>query len=313
MLFLIAAALPLLLWDKGVNTAPDLRKAGFTHIAVPAPQAAQWKGIEGISADPIDLTRTVKLQAPGVALQTDEASASRVPWVSSNGWRFLRQPGAEFYYDVSAKTAPLAAAEAFSYGSRAVIRTGPDGLAPLGEMIHFLQSIQSQPESPVADIQFADDGSAISAEVMNLMVRDNLLFQVGAAPGRGTKLTVQLGTRDYPASSVKDADTIVHKIRANLTDDRRSVRIYGTSVVVVHLAAEPGKCRVHLLNYGAGSRVRVGGFRIRALGRYPNHQIHSFDTPGEQLLDYEAQSGATEFTVPDLKSYAVVDLSGGTQ
>ncbi len=309
MLLLFAAALPLLLWDQGVNTAPDLRKAGFSHIAVPAPEAAQWGAIEGISVDPVDIALTVKLQAPGVALQTDEASASRVPWVSSNGWRFLRQPHAKFRYDVPGKTAPLAAAEAFCYGSNALIRTDSDGIAALAKMLQFLQSIDSQAATSIADIQFGDDDSAISAEVMNLMVRDNLLFRVGPALGN-SKLRVQLGTRAYPASSVKDADAIVHKIRANLTDERRSVRLFGTSVVIVRLTSEPGKCRVHLLNYGAGSHLRVGGFRVRVLGRYPNHQIHSFDTPDEQLLDYEVQSGATEFTVPDLKSYAVIDLSG---
>jgi hypothetical protein len=33
------------------------------------------------------------------------------------------------------------------------------------------------------------------------------------------------------------------------------------------------------------------------------------DGAGPELLDYTVDSGATEFTLPELKTYAVVDLS----
>lgn len=306
---LLGVVVPILFWQDGIDTAREVRQAGLTHIAVPNDRSAQWKTVHGISADPVDLGTTVKLQAPGVDLRIDEASASRRPWVSSNAWRIVRQPKARFYYEAPGGVAALAAAEAFCYGGNALIHTNMDGLKPLAQMLEFLTAINADSDKPIADIGFVDDGSAVSAEVMNLMVRDNLLFAVTPAISSNYKLTVRLGSRDYPAPSVKDADSITHAIRANLTDARRSIRLYGTSVVIARLTGEREKARLHLLNYGAASHIRVGGFRVRVLGGYSKFQIHSFETPGEKLLDYEVQPDATEFTVPELNTYAVIDLT----
>jgi hypothetical protein len=305
---LLAVVVPVLFWQDGANTAAEIRRAGFTHIVVPNDQSAQWKTVQDISVDPIDPGTTVKLQAPGVALRIEEASATRRPWVVSNAWKIVRQPKARLYYDAPGDAAALAAAEAFCYGGNALIHTNIDGLKLLGQMMEFLTAVNAGSDKPIADIGFVDDGSAISAEVMNLMLRDNLLFAVIPASSSNYKLTVRLGAGDYPASSVNDADSIARTIRANLTDARRSIRIFGTSVVIARLTGEPDKLRLHLLNYGAASHIRVGAFRVRLLGRYDRSQIHSFDTPGEKLVDYEVQSDATEFTVPELNTYAVVDL-----
>lgn len=309
MVPLLAVVLPILFWQGSVNTAPQLRKAGVTHIAIPSADVAQWRTIAGFSADSVDLAATVKLPAPAVQYRNDEASASRLPWVSSNGWRLMRQPDARFYYDVPANTVTLAAAEAFCYGREAFIRTDVNGIEPLAKMLKFLQTINSEGAKPLADISFIDDRSAVSSEVMNLMIRDNLLFQIVPGPQASSKLKVQLGSKEYPGARVQDADLIVRKIRANLTDSRRSVRVFGATVVIVRLTGEPDKPRLHLLNYGAAVHTRVGGFRVRVLGRYTKSHIQSFDSPDAQILDYEIQSDATEFTVSELKTYAVVDLT----
>jgi hypothetical protein len=63
-----------------------------------------------------------------------------------------------------------------------------------------------------------------------------------------------------------------------------------------------------LLNY-AGAERKVDGLRVRVLGRYPNHRIAAAGSPGEQLLDYTLEPDATEFTLPELKTFAVIDLS----
>jgi hypothetical protein len=239
----------------------------------------------------------------------NEASPSRVPWVNSNGWRFLRQPKARFAYNVKRNTVALAAAEAFCFGSNAIVQTDADGLAPLGAMLKFLASIGSRQGQALADIGFIDDGSAASAEVMNLLVRDNLLFAIVRPPNPDLKMTVQLGSKEYPTQAANNPDVLEHKIRANLTDARRLVRIYGASIVIVRVTGEPGKLRMHLLNYGAGQRTRVGAFRVRILGRYSKAQLHSFGSPNDQIVDYSPEPDATEFTVPGFKAYAVVDLS----
>lgn len=311
MLAIFAVVLPILFWQQGPGTASELQKAGITQIAVPAADSAQWRTAAGsMSVESIDPAALTKIPVPGMTFRLDEASASRVPWVTSNVWRFLRSPNAKFLYDTPGKSAPLAAAEAFSYSATALIHTDANGVPALTRMLDFLQSVNSNAATKlVADIGFVDDGSTLSGEVMNLMVRDNLLFRVVSSPDPGCKLNVQLSSGEWHGSTVKDTDPIVHKIRAELNDNRRSVRIYGTSLVLAHLTGEPGKPRLHLLNYGAASRTRVEGFRVRVLGRYTQSRIHSFDSPAEKLLDYQAQSDATEFTVPELKTYAVIDLA----
>ena len=97
-------------------------------------------------------------------------------------------------------------------------------------------------------------------------------------------------------------------IRANLTDDKRSVRLYGSLVVVARLTGSGDRLRVQLLNY-AGAERKVDGLRVRVLGKYEKHKIMAAGSPNEELLDYTVEPDATEFTLPELKSYAVIDLS----
>jgi len=116
MLFL-AAALPLLFWDAGPSAAPALRDAHVERIAVPAAQADAWKGVAGISVQPASTDGLIKLAVPLVEYRPDQATASRAPWIQSNGWQLLRRPTGRFYYDAPGQAAGLAAAEAFSYGA----------------------------------------------------------------------------------------------------------------------------------------------------------------------------------------------------
>src|ERR1041384_7208622 len=117
MLLLLAAALPGLFWEGAPDTAASLRDAGIREIVVPAQRLEAWKSVPGISAKAGDTQGAVKLLTPTVNYRMDQASASRAPWLDSNGWRFLRQPNGRFYYDVPGKAAALAAAEAFGYGA----------------------------------------------------------------------------------------------------------------------------------------------------------------------------------------------------
>jgi hypothetical protein len=160
----------------------------------------------------------------------------------------------------------------------------------------------------VADIGYIDDGSAASGEVMNLLVRDNLLFRLVAAPDRRLKMNVKPGTREYPLEDARNAGAVAHAVRFNLTDAQRSVRVYGSQVVVARLTASPGQARLHLLNY-AGTARKVEGIRVRVLGKYPKHQLRLAGGAGVELLDYSVEPDATEFTLPELKTYAVIDLS----
>jgi len=44
------------------------------------------------------------------------------------------------------------------------------------------------------------------------------------------------------------------------------------------------------------------------LGMYAHGMLAAFAHPGAALQDYGAQDGATEFTIPEIGTYAVVDL-----
>jgi hypothetical protein len=309
MLLLAAAAiLPRLFWDASPDTAADLRAAGIVHIAVPAARADAWKGAAGISVDTVNPAGAVKMEAPSVDYRANQGTATRAPWLNANPWEFLRHPKATFLYTVRGQQAPLAAAEAFSYGADALLQSDTAGLKPLAQMLEFLGGVEADAMPAVADIGFVDDGSDDAAEVLNLMLRGNLLVELVPPGGHGRKLTVQIGTKEYPREQAQNPGVMAHLIRANLTDERRSLRLYGSQVVLGRMTAAGNRLRLQLLNY-AGAERKVDGLRVRVLGRYPNHRIAAAGSPGEQLLDYTLEQNATEFTLPELKSFAVIDLS----
>ncbi len=306
---LLPVVLPVLYWPGGAETAPALRQAGITHVVVPASEANSWKSVSGIDIQVADRQTAKKLPSPGITFRMSESSASRVPWVTSNGWRFIRQPEGKFYYDVSGNESALAAAEAFCYAANATVQTDASGLKPFADMLEFLATINSPQGPAVADIGFVDDGSPAAGEVMNLLVRDNLLFKTVSTPDPGLKITVRLGSKEYPTGAAKDPNVLEHKIRAALTDERRRIRIYGTSIVVARITEQSDGLRLHLLNYGSAKGTRVEAFRVRVLGHYPKAQVHSFGSANQQVMDYALEPAATEFTVPELKTYAAIDLS----
>jgi hypothetical protein len=308
MLLLFAAVLPGLFWEGAPDTAPALREAGIHRIVVPSARLQDWKGVPEIAATPGDIQGATKLLPPKVNYRADQASATRAPWLDANGWRIMRQPGGKFYYDVPGKQSALAAAEAYSYGADALIRTDTEGLKPLAQMLEFLSGHIDDPMSSIADIGFIDDGSPAAGEVMNLLVRNNLLFRIVPAPDSKLKLNVKLGTKDYPLEDARNPTALSHLVRSNLTDEKRTVRVYGSQVVVARVTGSNGHLRLQLLNYGAPSR-KVDGLRVRVLGRFANHKEAVEGSSGDKLLDYTLEANATEFTLRELNTYAVIDLS----
>ncbi len=308
MLLALAVVLPSLYWEGGPETAPALREARITRIEVPAENVAAWRGVPGIDVKAPTGQPGVKLATPAVSYRMDEASASTAPWVDSNGWRILREPGARFVYDAPGKAAALAAAEVFAYGARGEIHTDAEGLGPLGEMLAFLGGVPEASLPLAANIGYQDDGSAKSGEVMNLLVRRNLLFRLVQAPDPKLDLNVKIGSAQFPVAEAENPDMMAHKIRQELTDDKRLVRIYGSEVVIARLESDGTRARLHLLNY-AGAKRPVVGLRVRVLGRYREAALLASGLPGSKVLDYTLDSDATEFTLAELKMYAVIDLS----
>lgn len=306
MLFLAAAA--VLFWDQGPETANALKDAGITEIRVPAARLAAWRSAGGIKVEAGEIEGATKLLAPTVNYRTNQATASREPWLDSNGWRFIRQPNGRFYYDVQGPVAAIAAAEAAIYGGSPLIKTDAAGLKPLGEMLKFLSANGGMDIAPVADFAFLDDGTPAASEVINLLARGNLQFKLATAPDAKLKMNVKLGTKEYPAEDAKNPKVIAQMVRTNLTDEKRSLRVYGSPVVLGRVMTTKNGVRVHLLNY-AGTARKVDGMRVRVLGKYSKHNIVSADPKGLDLLEYNVDSTATEFTLRELATYTIIDLS----
>jgi hypothetical protein len=308
MRLFLALVIPSLLWDSGPETAPVLKQQEITAIAVPTSRAAAWQRVPGISltvVDPLQLTRVL---TPSLAdPPANESAATRRPWVNSNGWRFLRNPQGNYLYEAPGVASALAAAESFTFGVPALIHTDDKGLAALGRMLTLLRTVDAPRNPSLANIGFVDDGTEPSAEFMNLLVRKNLLFQVFKTPDPKMALNVIPGSADYPQSEAGRPSLLAERVRDNLNDEKRLLRIFGSDNVIGRLEGTAGVARLYLINYG-GAKRPIHGLRVRVLGRF-SHQAVIADTEKLRLFDIREFDAATEFTIPELTMFAVIDLS----
>lgn len=304
----VALLLPSLFWDRGPETAAELRQAHIATISVPASIASSWKSVAGFTIEIADPASMVKLPKPGVNFRTNESSATGAPWIDSNAWRILRQPTSSFYYDAPGESAAIAAAEAFTYGAKAVIHTDADGLRPLGTMLSFLEALKGPKLQALVNADFVDDGSPQSGEFMNLLVRRNLLFRVVHRPESSAAVTVKLGSPKFPKSDAANPSLLAEKVRAEITDEKRLLRIYGSEIVVGRLEGDSNSGRVYLINY-AGNNLVVDGLRVRVLGKYTHFKVAVAGVPNQSASDPATDADGTEFTLKHLKTFAVVDLT----
>jgi hypothetical protein len=300
-------SLSTLYWTRGVETAPDVKAAGIERLAVPPEGAGPWRaaGFTVLPLSAADLASRESLLPPGVVVRANVASATRSPWAAANGWRILRNPTGKYLYDVPAGQAALAAAEAFAYGADAVLKIDPADLAELGRMLGFLKGLPEADLPGVADLAIVDDGSAATGEVMNLLVRRNLLFRIVRAPAPEFRINIRLGTKEYPSADAADPSAFALRIRRELTDEQRSLRIYGSETVIGRLTADKGRARLHLLNY---ARRETEGLRIRVRGSFPRGEAYLPGKGRVPLGDHVVADGATEFSLPTIGSYVVIEL-----
>ncbi|MFN0105534.1 MAG: hypothetical protein ACKV2U_26035 [Bryobacteraceae bacterium] len=291
-LFLLAAALPGLFVDA--DPAPAPRDSGVDCVAIPAARADAWKGH---CAQGVDSSAMTKLPSPGVRYRMNEARASSAPWVDSNGATYARGVKGKVIVAAGDGKAALAAAEAHAFGVDALIAAGPKDWKSFGAMREFLAALPAGDLPILANIGFLDDGSPAATENMNLLLRRNLMFRVVASPDPKLDLNV----KPKPG----DPSAFAYEVRQKLTDAKRLLRLYGSEVVVARLYGAAARRRVALLNYGNRT---VEGVRVRVLGRWPKVAVHAFGEKAE-AADVVLDADSTEFSLPRVPAYVVVDLT----
>jgi hypothetical protein len=253
------------------------------------------------------LQKREKLLVPKLAGRAaNVASATRRPWIDANGWRIARKPTGQFYYDVPAGKAALALAEAFAYNADAVVKIEEADVQPAELMLAFLRQLPSANWPTVADIGVVDDGTPDIGEVLNLLTRRNLLFRLVKTPAPDLRLNIQLGTKEFPREAAADPSEFALRIRRQLTDEQRSLRLYGTELAICRLQSDGQHARVHLLNY---SGREMEGVRVRVRGVFGSSSAYSFGVTKIALEDFALDATGTEFTLDQLGTYTVVDLS----
>jgi hypothetical protein len=245
------------------------------------------------------------LPVPGVVPRPGLASPTRVPWVQTNGSRYLKNRTGKFSYVVTAGKGALAVAEALAYGGDAVIKFDPADTPAVERVMAFGRELPAVDLPDVADFGVFDDGSPLTAEAMNLFVRRNLLFARLTEPSSRYPFIVKLGTPEYPAERAADPSAFALEIRRKLTDEQRSLRLYGSEVAIARLTADPARARVHLVNY---SNRELVGLRLRIRGAYPHAQIFLPGQPAAPIPDVTVTDGFTEFSMPAMQVCAVIDL-----
>ena len=307
-LLLWLAALPCLYWTQGADSAPSLKTAGIERLCVPPEGADEWRkaGFSPVAVSEADLAVRDPLLVPGIKPRTDRASATRSPWVDANGWRFVRHPEGQYVYeDLPAGRAAQAAAEAYAYGADAVLKIDPADLESLGRMMTFLSQLPANELPDVADLAVVDDGSGPLGEVLNLLVRRNLFFRIVKAPDPSFRVNVRLGTKEYPMKEAGEPSALALKIRRQLTDEARALRLFGNEAVIARLTGDGTRLRLHLLNYGGRD---IEGLRLRIRGERPEGEMHVPGGGRVALPERTVVDGGTEYTLPRLGPYGVVDV-----
>ena len=102
-----------------------------------------------------------------------------------------------------------------------------------------------------------------------------------------------------------DPSSFALAVRRQLTDERRSLRVYGSEVVIARLTGDAGRRRLHLLNYGGRT---IDGLRIRVRGQWRTGEVYVAGTGKAALAEHVVLDAATEFSLPQMRHYAIVNL-----
>ena len=229
---------------RASRAARRSRRPAIKRICVAPEQAEAWRAA-GFAVSPLaeaELASREALPTPGITARAGLASPTRSPWIVANGWRFTQTSRREIRLRRAGRKS-----RARGGGSLRLRRgRGPEDRSRgrcerLGAMLTFLEALPAVDLPPVADLAVVDDGSAITGEVMNLLARRNLLFQVVQAPSPRFPINIAIGSPEYPREEAADPSAFALKIRRQLTDEQRALRVYGSEVVICRLTGDAGR------------------------------------------------------------------------
>jgi hypothetical protein len=279
----------------------------FRLYAGPAGASLVTQGL--LPAAPSDVSSFHVVPAPGLRTVRNDAQATVAPWVDSNGWRFQRGLTRVSYEKLPAGASLVAAAEAFAFGVEAILNPDAADLEELGRLLALLKA-HSRPVQPaIANVGVVDDGTPQMGEVLNLLTRRNLLYRVVPSGDRSLAVTVEAGTPGFPRDSLTNPNDFAARVRETLGDDRRSLRLYGTSTVIARLTGDEARLRLHLVSYSRNRNQPA--IRVRVLGAHQPALVAAFGAAADAgLVDVRhPDGGATEFSVPAFNTVAIVDLN----
>ena len=268
-------------------------------LALPAPAGADADAFQPVPS-------------PAVRNVPNDAQATSAPWIDTNAWRFARGLRKANYANLPRGSAALAAAEAFTFGVDAILNPDPADVQELAATLRFLKAQERPPMPALANIGIVDDGSPAMGEVLNMLTRRNLLYRIVARPDRSLDLVVQLGSPAFPREAASNPSEFAARVRATLGDEKRLVRLYGTSTAIAHLTGDGRRARLYILSYGRNGNQ--AGVRVRVLGRYQPVNLAAYGAPtGATLTDVQHPARATEFSLPTFSTLAIVDLQAMPQ
>ena len=246
--FWLAACRVLL--TQGVESAPALKKTAIERF-VCSRDGAWRKAAHAVPLSDTDLGLRETVAGPACA-----RTAPRDPQSLGLHERLAPCATRGSSYDLPSGGRP-GRGGSVRYGADAVLKIDPADLESVGQMLAFLGQLPKDDLPDIADVAVVDDGSATMGEALNLLVRRNLLFKIVPAPSAQYRVSVKLGTPEFPADAAADPSAFALKVRRQLTDEQRSLRIFGTEIVIGRLTGDGSRVRLHPSTTGPRHRRRA--------------------------------------------------------
>ena len=118
--------------------------------------------------------------------------------------------------------------------------------------------------------------------------------------------TISPVVKRIPKAAAANPSDFAVTVRHKLTDEKRSLRVYGSENVIARLESDGKSARLHVLNYG---QRQVEGIRLRVKGNFKKAALQAFGEPNAKVEEIVEDGGFTEFSILQIRNYAVVDLN----